>query len=147
MKFRISTALLFIALIAVGLGWWADRNSNRQIQGLWRYPTPDIALTGYSTTLEIRADGTFTKVQRHRTFTQTFSGEYKTLERGLVQFHVTEQNDSIFGLDETPKEIDQSFRCRCAVDKTGYLVVYEYQMWRAFDGESDLRWETYHPAD
>ena len=102
---------------------------------------------GYSTTLEIRADGTFTKRQEYRTSAETFNGTYTALENGLIQFHADERVDSLWGLDQEPLEIDRTFRCRCAVDDGGHLVVYEYEMWRVFDEESDLKWEIYQPAN
>ena len=66
LKYRLSTALLLTTIVAISLGWWIDHTSRnrRDIVGTWYYPTGDFIQLGYTTTLEIRADGTFTKEQK-----------------------------------------------------------------------------------
>ena len=63
MRFRMSTVFLFTLTPAILLGWCVERASRhrRDIVGTWYYPTNDLTVLGYTSLLEIRWDGTFTR--------------------------------------------------------------------------------------
>ena len=154
LKYRLSTALLLTTIVAISLGWWIDHTSRnrRDIVGTWYYPTGDFIQLGYTTTLEIRADGTFTKKQKYRTGSSTYDGTYSTNENGTVTFNVHKRiNDSLIGemlpdFKPTITEFDAAFRCRCGVDKTGYLIIDDYGM-APFAKDTGIQWETYMPKN
>lgn len=147
LKFQLSTCLIFVALVAVALGWWVDRNSQTEINGKWKYPPDGLVVLGYSSDLEIRPDGTFTQTQSHRTFAETFNGTYRTLDDGTVLFHATEQIKYRGDTDTDTTTIDIEFLCRCAVDSSGYLIVSEDRLRAKFRVDTRLAWESYCPAD
>ena len=91
MRFRMSTVFLFTLTPAILLGWCVERASRhrRDIVGTWYYPTNDLTVLGYTSLLEIRWDGTFTKIQGYRTSRETFKGTYTVEDDGRITFHVT----------------------------------------------------------
>ncbi len=93
--------------------------------GIWHYPTPDIALSGYWETLTIRSDGTFTKHQQDRIGSETYGGTYSVAEDGLVTFHVTSKQYDNGSVPSQIKlfNVDAVFRLRVAVDSQGNLIV------------------------
>ena len=151
MKFRLSTIIFTIAIVAIALGWLVDRNSRSRIAGSWAYPPPDSSLnwtsTRYSDFLSISADGSFTKTQDYGISRETYSGTMHTDQTGLTTFHVTSVTAaSEFGTDQK-SDVDFRFLCRCAVDKFGYLVVNEYLAFREhqdFDQRTaNVQWRSY----
>ena len=165
-NFRLSTILLVVALVATALGWYVDRNSKGGITGSWKLANSPIAQLGYSTTLDIRPDGTFSKVQRYRDGEQTFAGTYEMSKPGFVDFHVSSEvyipafdikaafSDQLQqGVsDKAPAtKIDETFQCRWAIDASGCLIVHEYKMLRMFDEVSEstsgIKWEIYAPIN
>ena len=150
MKFRLSTMLLLFLAVCISLSWAADRWARRAITGTWYYPTNDIRLTGYTSTLEINRDGSFTKIQTYRIGWKAFSGEYMLQDDGCVLFHITsitEPSPTIVDgaiVDEhVSKVLDASFYCRCAVDLTGFLVIDARDSFSYPNDECDIEWETH----
>ena len=156
MKFRLSTTLLLIAIVAVTLGWYVDRHTrnHREILGTWYYPTDDVGVFGYTSLMDLRTDGTFSKMQGYRTSHETFDGTFEIQENGIVRFHVTtrtEGSDIAEAVAEmtghgddnpTITQLDSYFSCRCAVDSSGYLVI-DAQDWNIGNSETGIRWETH----
>ena len=153
MRFRISTILFSVALIAILCGWWLDYSmrNRREIVGAWRYPTPDAMMLGYRTTFEIRPDGTFSKIQRYRTSATRFDGRYTTNDDGTITFHflaaTTETSISSRSSDaELPSEsIDVKATCRCGIDKSGYLIIRDTRF--SSVEEIGIQFESYVPTD
>lgn len=148
-KFRLSTVFLLVLTCAICLGWYVDRTSRnrRDILGTWYYPTNDLGVLGYTSLLEIRSDGTFTKIQGHRECSETFDGTYSVRENGRLMFHVTaktSENDFDRLLDRKPetKKLDAHYSCRCAIDPTGYLAIDGHSSWPFNEEEIGIRWET-----
>ena len=127
-----------------------ERNQIR-IVGVWRYPTPDINLNGYRTTLHIQKDGSFTKIQRSRGGSTTYEGNYAENEDGTISFHVLSRtsksliSDALPGVEPKVELLNVTFRCRCAIDKSGYLLTEDLGV-DPFAKETGIRWETYMPA-
>ena len=152
MKYRLSTALLLVTVVAISLAWYVDHfNRDRdEIVGTWLYPTPDFHLSGYRTTLEIRANGSFTKVQYGRSGCTTYDGNYSVNENGTITFQLSKRNHEspIFELfpDYKPEAetLDAWFRCRCAIDKSGHLLIDPGIS--PFAGGTGIKWETYMPC-
>ena len=124
-QFRLSTIFLLTLCCAILLGWYVERTSRnrRDIIGTWYYPTNDVSLMGYSSLLEIRRNGTFTKIQGYRTHSVTYDGTYAVEDNGRVSFHVTSRKTSYISSESETEELDSYYFCRCAVDPTGYLVI------------------------
>jgi hypothetical protein len=152
MKYQLSTLLLLILVAAVSLGWYVDHvdRNRRDIIGTWHYPTPDFTVVGYGTSLVIRPDGTFTKTQSGRSSTETFDGTYSVDKEGRVVFHVESKLvqtdlDAILPEERDPERLDSAYELRCAVDKSGYLIVADVDSIRrkleGTNGESGIRWE------
>ena len=147
LKFRISTGLLVLALVGMSLGWYVDRNSRRSITGAWRGPEYTLPLSpgSYSTTLRIRPDGTFEKIQDYGYGTKsiTFSGTYTARGEGLFLFHIYNVNrTSDDGGGSVSSSVHQTFLCRCAIDPPTCLVIT--QISGSPEPELDLTWESYH---
>jgi len=122
-QFRLSTILFLVVLLAVSFAWHLERSRNDQtdITGKWHYPTPDVSILGYWETLTIRKDGTFTKHQQHRTFSETYNGEYSYGKNGVFSFHIIcKETDADAMRDD---DIDLLFRCRCAKDNRNNLLI------------------------
>jgi hypothetical protein len=126
-RFRLSTVLWIVALVAVLLAWYVDHNREHRgdVVGVWYYPTPDVSLSGYWETLTISSDGTFTKLEQGRVGSETYSGTYSIAKDGLVTFHVTSKQ---FNYGKIPPQIevydvDAKFRCRVALDPHANLVI------------------------
>jgi hypothetical protein len=146
-KFRLSTVLLLVLSCAICLGWYVDRTSRsrRDIVGAWYYPTNDVGVLGYTSLLEICSDGTFTKIQEHRESIDTFGGTYAVQENGRITFHVTSKTSVTIPMcDREPdrRELDAYYSCRCAIDRTGYLVIDDRPSFPFNDKEIGIRWET-----
>lgn len=167
-KFRLSTLLLLVTLCAVLFAWYADHYSylRSDIVGTWRYPTRDRVLLGYVTTLQINRDGTFTKYQQHRGFFEEYAGTYTSNKSGTVAFHVNQKTSGFTLLSKTkelpaefkllePKvsSVNVTFECRCAIDKTGHLVLYPVSSFGLDENgpiispDIRIRWETYMPSN
>ena len=101
-------------------------------------------MLGYSTTLEIRSDGTFTKIQYHRMFTQTFNGTYSQDEFGRVMFVATEMIGPILASDpeDMVTELNHSYWANCGINSVGHLVVSSDSE-PVDDFLQRIRWETY----
>ena len=141
MKFRISTALLVIAILFVSLGWFIDHR-HEEIVGSWHYPTPDINVGGYRTTLDIRKDGTFEKVQQYALgYQRVYKGSYSVKENREFVFSVSEEIFKFPGKEPISESFDDSFRCRCAVDKSGYLLFHVLSS--SFAETNKIKWENY----
>jgi len=149
MRFRLSTVFLFVLVCAVSVAWYVDRNlrNQRYIIGTWYYPTNDVGVLGYTSLLEIRSDGTFTKIQGSRHGSKTFNGTHTVRENGRITFHVSSKTerwdlDDVFGREPKETQVNASYPCRCAIDPTGYLVIDIQD--RFVDDEEDIgiRWET-----
>ena len=158
LKYRLSTSLLVIALVATALGWYVDHTSNSKYTGTWvgiadNFPES----TGYSTSLEIRSNGTFEKIQRFAGTTTIFTGEYNTVDNGLVQFNVTKLVCSKHGHEGKFKlNTNRVFQCRCAIDAVGILIIHRYSASVPFDDPdisidygpfSEVYWEAYSRDD
>jgi hypothetical protein len=131
----------------VSLGWFVDHQNRirRDIVGSWYYPTPDVQVLGYSTTLDIRLDGTFTKTQVISEFAWKYDGTYTTNNDGTVTFHVAKRTMTCGPPhNQTIAQFNHSFRCRCGVDRTGYLVIDDYGS-APFGKNTRIQWETYMP--
>ena len=126
-KIRLSTLLLFIALIAVACGWLVDRNFDSAVIGDWYYPTPETLALGHSSELSIRANRTFSLVVSGPNQSRTFSGTWRRIEKYEFLFHITRRKDRFFKTDarqaiETEADLDLEMRCRYSVDSGGYLL-------------------------
>jgi hypothetical protein len=161
MRFQLSTLLLAMLIVALGLGWYLDHNDPRrtEIVGTWR--GIHNGKGGISTTLEIKEDGTFNQVQRDLVQTETYEGTYFYAPSGVVTFHIKVKNmklitDDLYKRvakennlpDPTVREpLRLSVPCdtRCAVDRTGVLVisVVDCRSDDPNDKYCNLKWETY----
>jgi len=145
LKFRISNILLFIAILAISLGWWCERSNRNRVDliGIWRYPTPDVLYLEYRSVLTILSDGSFTKTQYNWNGYSLFEGTYQANEDGTVTFSVESRKDQ-FGLGQAESvEHAKTFRCRCGFDRTGYLVIDDYGNNPNTDDTTIVRWDTY----
>ena len=150
-RFQYSLSSLFLLTLAcaIALGWYVDSRHRQSIVGTWHYPTPDECVLGYGSTLEIRADGTFTKTQWHRSGSDTFEGTYAIDKDRRVIFHVTSKTtatdfDSFFQKEPEKIKLDATYECRCAIDPAGYLILTELSL-RSFNLDNDkvgIHWET-----
>lgn len=151
MKFRISTILLTIALLAVGMAWYVERTRHRMdLHGTWYYPTKGRGLYGYTSMLEIKPDGTFTKTQGSRTLVEIFAGSYSEERSGAITFHVTKKTQknrsSNSQFDPVVTILDENYRRRCAVDGSGYLIIEKVDsanFWRTDTRDSGIKWESH----
>jgi hypothetical protein len=146
-QYPLSSLFLLTLACAIALGWYVDSRNRRTLVGTWEYPTPDSCVLGYGSTLEIRADGTFTKVQTHRDGCDTFEGTYTVGKDSRVIFHVTSKTiatDLRRALHQEPDRIkvDASYECRCATDAAGYLVL-SVNTWAFPENDNvGIQWET-----
>src|SRR5579871_6842160 len=60
-RFPLSSLFLITLAVAIALGWYVDSRRRQSIVGTWVFPTPEYQVTGYFSSLEVRADGTFEK--------------------------------------------------------------------------------------
>ena len=124
MKFRISTALLSVTLLSISLGWFIDHR-DEEIVGSWH--SSDMSVDGYRTTLDIGKDGTFEKVQQYALGNRkVYKGSYSVKGNGTFVFLISETISSSLGEEPISKECNSSFYCRCAIDKSGYLLLYMF---------------------
>ena len=132
---------------AIALGWYVHSRNRRTLVGTWTYPTPDQCVLGYVSTLEIRADGTFTKVQTYRYSSDTLEGTYTVGKDSRVVFHVTSKTTatdlgSMLHRKRDRLKMDVSYEFRCATDPAGYLVLAD-DTWAFPDNDNiGIRWET-----
>ena len=155
MKFKISTLLLLVAIAALCIGWFVDHfdPSRYEIIGTWRHSSTGEFSSNYNTTLRINRDGTFSKTQCEESKWNTYSGSYATNKDGTITFHVTKREEfdslaSVFMPDATPSaafDCDTYYQCRCAVDKTGYLLINDSKPRGGFYKGPTIRWEVYVP--
>jgi len=140
-RYRLSTVLLVVVIIAISLSWYLDHfyKYRKEVVGTWIYSHP-----GYRTVLKIRPDKTFTKVQYGREVIKTFEGVYHIIgNSGKISFNVTKIQTE-FGTTINVKEIEDSLYCRCAVDADGFLLI-NYVGAQSIPIKLGLRWETYSP--
>jgi len=153
MRFRLTTSLLLIAIIAIFTNWYAERQSRRVITGQWYWPTQDVGVLGYWETLTLNRDGTFEKVQQYRMGQETYSGTYMCNNDGTYSFDVSKKvcpQPRMEGPGFVTYEIRKGYTCRCAIDDAGYLVVTSLQEFgeRTGDLKTDdcnLKWHCYSP--
>ena len=165
MQYRISTVLLSLAIVAICLGWWADQTSptRRDIVGSWLSPaTGTLHNYGYTTALEIRDDGTFTKRQDYQmssvgAIAEIYDGKYTVNDDGIVAFAVLERTyiEKVPGFVPAKFECNVRYDCRCGIDGTKHLVIKILNVDNgdpAFDADVDappimIEWETYAPQN
>ena len=151
MKFRLSTILLSIAVIAILCGWHLERQSRSIISGVWIYPTDNSPLkhttVKYKEVLTIKRDGTFTKKEDFVVSWVSYNGTHETDENGVTTFHVTEVLRGAFSGEPERDDVSFIYRCRCNVDSFGTLLVNEDMAWRMVqeyaEGMNDVRWKSY----
>jgi len=152
--------ILFCFLFA-WIGYKIREAGRTEIIGSWQYPTDDVTVLGYSTTLDINRDGKFRKEQAYRSHTETYTGTFSINKDGTIDFHVTTRTfdyDFNYKLDTQGSEtkmvkgdpevtkVDATFVFRCAIDKTGYLIFSDVVPFRSNDDEDiGIEWETYMP--
>ncbi len=146
-RFPLSSLFLITLAVAIALGWYVDSRRRQSIVGTWVFPTPEYQVTGYFSSLEVRADGTFEKSESGRDTTDIFVGTYEFDKEGRLIFHVASKASST-SVDEllhtAPKKTKLNSTChlRCAVDPAGYLLLQDLSMeWP--DEKSGIHWESY----
>jgi hypothetical protein len=159
MKYHLSTLLLAMVIVALGLGWFLDHyNRNRtEIVGTWHYPyqSSPKGISGYYTSLTIGEDGSFNKIEGHRFESETYTGTYRVEKEGIILFHVTKKTSKMDREElwtqiykargeeppnRGPIELNVYYKTRCAVDKAGFLLLDNQGL--PFDEDSDckIRW-------
>jgi len=138
-KFHLSTILLVIALIAALLGWFVDHNSRHSINGSWRVSF--TALVAGTNTLDIKTDGTFTKVQDDGNETKTISGTYSVHGDGLVQFTALKLTILTRDGESIDSNIDRAYHCRCGLDSSGRLVILERHFPSGPPSLAEISWD------
>jgi hypothetical protein len=143
MKYHLSTLLLAMVIVALGLGWYLDHHDPKrtEIVGTWYYPYKSLPYgqVGYHTTLTINEDGTFRKTEMGREGSEIYEGTYRMEKDGSIFFHVTKKTvKSDFHKiavelskqmnlpappDHSPVTLHMQFKIRCAVDKSGFLLL------------------------
>ncbi len=126
MRFRLSSFLLMIALVALVTAWYVDHHRHRSddIVGVWYYPTSDHPFCNGQQTLTIRADGTFTLEEKAFA---TYSGTCKLAGNGIALFHVTSKRQLFGGMPPQTYEVDKTYRCRIARDSYSNLIVIDLE--------------------
>ena len=124
MRFRLSTFLLTVTIIAILFAWYVDHHSSQNdINGTWYYPTPEEQVGGYWETLTINEDGTFSKFQQYRTFNETFTGSYSIQPNGIVNFLIEEKMSNAGPKAGESYTIGKTYSCRCAVESKQNLII------------------------
>lgn len=138
----------------MGLGWYIDRtaqDSKHEFIGSWWGPDIPLILSerSYSTTLEIRRDGTFTKTQTYGYDKEsvTFVGTYKIYDDGQIIFKLSNYQVTVPKTEQVNLDVNQVFICRCAVDSYRCLLVTEISSGRTpVSMNRDLNWDqAYYP--
>jgi len=128
MKFHLSTMLLAMVIVALGLGWYLDHHDPRrtEIVGTWHFPYPNSMHQTHDAmvTLELRDDGTFRKRHHGPFHDYAYEGRYNRNAESLMTFHIT----SLVTQPKQTKPQDTKYYARCALDPAGYLLV-EIQQW------------------
>ncbi len=140
-RFSLSSLFLLALAVAIALGWYVDSRRRQSIVGTWVYPTPESGLMGFGSTLDIRADGTFTKSQYCDIGQSAFDGSYEFGADGRVLFHVT-SGPSKSGFGDERVKLDAYYAMRCAADSAGYLLLQESGWQQTRDDKSGITWET-----
>jgi len=146
MKIRLSTLLFVIAVIAISHAWYVDRTAlnHTKPEGVWYYPTNDIAMLGYTSELSILTDGSYAKRQTYRTFSQIHEGEWAICDDGRLVFNVTSVTDTFDGGSPQKHAMDARYICRWAIDRSGYLLLDAHEEWCRRDQEyHEIQWETH----
>lgn len=128
MRFRLSSVFLSFLIMGLCLAWAMDHISAGRINlvGTWRYPNDAAVVLGYWSRLTFHRDGKFEKEQKHRTCSVTYSGTYTLNQDGELVFHVTARSFQTWLRKEPQtKTLDDWYHCRCAVDRSGYLLIKE----------------------
>ena len=145
MRFRISTFLLVVAILAILLGWYLDRNRvENELVGTWHFPTLDNEQSAANRdTLILRDDGTFSKIQKYQFFGETYKGTYSIIQDGVVSFYVDEKDYELYGKTVETIHMGWNCHCRCAVDRDKYLLVHQVHCDRIGNEASSSR-ERFH---
>lgn len=160
MRFRVSSLLFVTALISIGVAWYVESRPRRQREliGAWNAVPHRIY---HRSELVIRPDGTFTKFQYDDGDEVTFEGNFKVTTTGELEFLVTSElvdsfwDRSIRELEKNiaeargepippepvPSPTSTPFRCFCAVDANGFLVINCLNSDEFPD--TDFRWGVY----
>jgi len=162
LKYSLSTILLLVVIVAISLGWLVEHFDHRRkdIVGTWHYPTPRINVyseaQGYSSTFEIRSDGTFQKTQLRGTASSIYEGRYAPNDDGTVTFRIVKRTRNTKDgrplpanatrITEFNESFNAEFRCSCGIDKTGYLIIADGYGLNPFGHETGIRWEIYMPT-
>ena len=125
MRFRLSSFLLMIAIVALMTAWYIDHHRQRSddIVGVWYYPTPDHIFRKYQETLTLRADGTFTLEQ----WIANYTGTYTLAGNGIVLFHVATKQQVLASAPSETYSVDRTYRCRIARDSYSNLLVIDLE--------------------
>lgn len=142
MRFKVATIVLAVVLIATLVGWHFDRqqfavtregrnvaaSSNRSASlfGTWHYPSPESNIAGYWETLELNADGTFLKEQKHRIGSTIYRGTYRVNDiNGVVSFNVSSKESVSGFIDDEPvvESLDAEIRCFAVIDDLHNLII------------------------
>lgn len=128
----------------------------KRTEGIYEF----MAMMGYTSTLEIKADGTFEKIESegpidHETI-ETYRGICRRLKDGTIEFHLTSKTTTPATLRAQGKEgettsLDVVFWCRCALDSAGFLVIDHFQTEPSTEysftkNDTGLEWRTCYPA-
>ena len=131
MKFHLSTLLLALVIVALGLGWYLEyqHRHQREIVGTWHFPYPGSEHHSHdaNVTLTLHNDGTFRKRFHGPFHDYSYTGTYNSTPEGLVTFHITSDQPN-------SKPHDSKYYARWAIDQGGYLLI-EIQRWDI--GEND----------
>lgn len=128
MRFQLSTLLLSTALVAVGMGWYLDRNLrfSKELPGTW--VAVNYGVMGYSSALTFENDGSFQKVESWRHVIKTYSGRWTsdsfgnltiTLESVLLETEI----DKMLGTPAGPAPFNQMHLFNWELDRTEMLVL------------------------
>lgn len=133
MKFHLSTLLLAMVIVALGLGWYLEyqHRHQRELVGEWDTCTFSGYVINSMTMLELRSDGTFRQTQRSRHSAEVYEGTYRLDKEGRIVFHVTRKDlmeprwPSKID-DQEPQErvpLDQEYTLHWAIDRAGWLLM------------------------
>ena len=150
MKIRLSTLLLIMLAFAISLGWYIERKSllQPQLEGVWRYPSEGVpARLGYTSLLSLDVDGSFSKRQNYRSFSEIFEGTYSVDGDRIVfvyssLINVQGSNPSVV------HPIDGQYTCKWGIDKSGHLSFLPHKDWFETGGLETLgvEWEVLGPG-
>ena len=140
-------------IIAMGLGWYLEyqHRHQREIVGSWTTHDPnspfELDRNDYLSKLEIRADGTFTKIQSMKYTSFRFEGHYERSADHYYRFHITSKTEENALADEPAITMAcrDEYMGRCALDAAGFLI-FDMSMRVHHEPACGIDWET-HAAD